>query len=391
MTHILKTSLGSLNSISINLDTNYRDWINAFPGISICLNKGLATSPIKSYLQNVTKKSVPISIIRTYQSLLFLNRVNPSEGIKIEEFVDFNKIHAVNITDLKENFLPQSCNDFMESVTFLEKEVPCDKIFIKHETEIGTCFIANGMHDNLEDYQGLPLTYRNNQPVERSLVIKYIESKFWSYKLFTHPPEETPSEMMEPIVLRNSEAQTFIGLKTIEILNDKNIKHESIAARNCRYPFEKFEDFDMPYSLANCVQLKKIKLELTECGCTLPIGDLELLKKKAINLCDVEKFKCIEEFTKVLKLNFKKHIEECLVPSCPSMEITNIAEYSEKIDDEPFGILKIQVMAKPSLRYIRRVVFSKLDMIDGKGSQGRYNNSWNDAIDNDGNALGYEG
>lgn len=54
MIHILRTSLGSLNSTSINLDINYRDWINAFPGISICLNKGLATTPIKKYLQNVT-------------------------------------------------------------------------------------------------------------------------------------------------------------------------------------------------------------------------------------------------------------------------------------------------------------------------------------------------
>lgn len=119
----------------------------------------------------------------------------------------------------------------------------------------------------------------------------------------------------------------------------------------------------MPYSLANCVYLKKMKLELNECGCTLPIGDMEQLKRKKINLCGVEKFKCIEEFTKVLKQNFKEHIEECLVPSCPSMEITKIAEYSEKIDDEPVGILKIEVLAKPSLRYIRRVMFSKLDMI----------------------------
>lgn len=360
MVYILRLSLSTLNVSSITLDTNYRDWQNVFPGVSVCFDKGLRAP--KTYLQAITKGDIKNAMANNFKSLAFLNRVSPLEGVKIEDFKKFQQQYNVNITALRNSFLPQNCREFMLNVRFLGQELDCSGAFIKFETEVGTCFIANQLTWNLEDFVGLPLNYSNKVPAERVLSFDLANSDFLKYKYYIHSPEERPSENMESNLLQMKGVKKFIGLKTAEIHNDENVKHVTIEQRNCRFPFEKFVDFDLPYSMANCISLKKIKLELQECNCTLPIGDLQMLTRMSIPMCDVDMFHCISDTTKKMKENFKERIADCLIPSCISMEITKIADIDETTDDVNGGLI-IKVMTKPTLRYVRRVIFTKLDMI----------------------------
>lgn len=51
MCWILFRCFNEYSPTSINLDTNYLDWNNTFPSVSICLTLGYSTNKIKEYLK----------------------------------------------------------------------------------------------------------------------------------------------------------------------------------------------------------------------------------------------------------------------------------------------------------------------------------------------------
>lgn len=64
----------------------------------------------------------------------------------------------------------------------------------------------------------------------------------------------------------------------------------------------------------------------------------------------------------------RRLMESCLTPTCTYMEVSKIGEFEEAMEGLPdgIGVIRVEVMNKPTLRYVRRVQFTKLDMIGKK-------------------------
>ena len=78
-------------------------------------------------------------------------------------------------------------------------------------------------------------------------------------------------------------------------------------------------------------------------------------------------FRCLHDlankglFDMKTKAGVMKHIKEYLMTSCFNLEITKIGEIDAKHNNE--NTVKIEVINMPTLRYVRRVTFTKLDFI----------------------------
>lgn len=369
MCMILSTDLNEFNTkaTSINLDTNYLDWNNTFPAISICMTKGRSTEKIKTYMTdywNETDQPIPTRAIRYYraiQSLMFINYHQPLDGVNVENCLEFNETCGIDMDILHKDLFPQTCEDFMTYVAFLGQEVPCEDVFKLHQTEIGDCFTANSLYSNgkaLSTFEQLPLRYSNRKLIGRTLEVRYTDIDFVIYKLYIHSPEELPDGNLEGYGLRKAQADTYIALKTIEIRNQNDVKDESISARQCRFPDEFLNEHKLPYSVSNCHFNERLQRELKDCRCTLPISNVP----KTITRCNITKFECVKDsYTKLLPSKEAKELP-CTVPSCLAMEIVNIGQFERDLE-EPMGILVIDILNQPTLRYIRRVGITKLDMI----------------------------
>lgn len=385
---ILSSSSVDFNTktASINVDVNYRDWINTFPAVSVCMMKGRSTDKIKEHMIeywktiNVTEPKRAIRFYRSIQALMFINYHQPLDGITLDSCLPFNETCGVDIEILKNELLPQSCSVFMKKVKFLGQEMKCEKIFKRHKTEIGECFTANSLYSNgktLTDFRELPLKYSNQEMNERSLEINYIDMELVIFKLFIHTPEELPDGGLEGHGLRKANAQTYMAYKTTEIMNQPDVKDESVQDRQCRFPDEYLNERKLPYSISNCRFHQRFEHELESCNCTLPIGQVP----KGFPRCNINQFQCIKDthVKSIVESGLKDddndehkdeghkdhevdHESECSVPTCVAMEIRNIGQY-EKETHTDYGVLTIDIFDKPTVRYMRRVSFTKLDMI----------------------------
>jgi hypothetical protein len=369
MCSILSTTINEFGSIStsINLDTNYRDWNNTFPAISICMTKGRSTDKIRDYMVNYWESNnLPVlpRAIRYYrgiQSLMFLNHHQPLDGVKLDLCLEFNNTCGVDMDILKRDLLPRDCSEFMVAVLWQTREIPCNKIFKLHETEIGQCFIANSLYSDIKsltEFRYLPLKYSNLDILERSFAIKYIDLEFVEYKLFIHSPEELPDGNLADYRLRKAGSFNYIAIKPTEIRNQQEVLPESVETRQCRFPSEILQEFNLPYSLSNCHANERMKREISKCNCTLPIGNIP----KGFEVCNVTRYQCTLDSIIAQKKAASEETNPCATPSCLAMEIVNIGQV-EKDYVSGLGLLKIEVLNKPSLQYIRRVSVSKLDLI----------------------------
>ena len=373
MCSTLSTTINDFGSksTSINLDTNYRDWNNTFPAISICMMKGRSTTKLKEYMENYWSSNnipIPPRAIRYYraiQSLMFINYHQPLDGVNVADCMKFNNTCGIDLNVLKNDLLPQTCNEFMVSASWLGREVPCETIFKLHKTEIGQCFIANSLYSDLKglkDFQQLPLRHSNQEIIERSLKLKYVDLEFVIYKLFIHSPEELPDGNLEGYLLRKAESFTYMALKTTEIMNQNEVHGKSIESRQCRFPYDYLKEYKLPYSISNCHTNERILRETSDCNCTLPIGNFS----KDFTICNITRYECVKESFEKVKQNDAddKKSKTCVIPSCVTMEI-NLIGLVEKDYSKEFGLLQIEILNKPSLRYIRRVSISNLDLIGG--------------------------
>jgi hypothetical protein len=85
--------------------------------------------------------------------------------------------------------------------------------------------------------------------------------------------------------------------------------------------------------------------------------------------CGVTEFPCLHDLAITTnaemktEAGIKKNIGECLVPSCVSMEIVKVGETDAKFGSTTTGSVRIEVVNMPTIRYIRRVTFTKMDMV----------------------------
>lgn len=324
-------------STAINLDTAYRDFDNVFPAISICLTKGRSTAEIKNLIGSEfvkpdgEKMKLAMRHYRAIQGYLFMNYIEPLEGINIEHCSDLNDTCGIDFQIVRNALAPDTCRGVIDKMFFLGKPVHCEDFFDRFDTEIGVCFVANSLYSkgiknetNLEDFKGLKMRYSNNENVERSLEIHYKDNQLYLYKLLIHSPEELPDGRLQNIGLRKIGGMMYIAIKTAEFHNQPDVKYESIDARKCRFPFERFDTFNLPYSLNYCKYLKRVSMELDTCNCTLPV----LLGKHDLKICVVKEFECADTLAKKMKEDMKNRVKlmemigDCLIPTCISMEIS---------------------------------------------------------------------
>lgn len=370
MSSILITTLNEFNTkaTSINLDTSYRDWDNPFPAVSICMTKGPSTSQIKEYMINYWDarsmgiESRTVRYFRSIHSMTFMNYQDPLNGVNIKNCLEMNETCGIDFDIVKNDLMPKTCKDFMVSLKFLGEEVPnCEKIFKLHRTAFGNCFIANSLYSNgksLTNFRQLPLRYSNLGYSERSLEIEYKDFPFVTYKLFVHTPEERPDWRFEGYGLKSINGYSYLAFKTTEMMNQGDVTGESISARQCRFPDEFFVGTKVPYSISRCHSYERVVRELTNCNCTLPIGNLP----KDIPICDLTKFECARQAHDIPVPLKDEQTNNCTMPSCLAMEIVHIGTV-EKTLDNASNVVIIDILNKPTLRYIRRVGITKLDMI----------------------------
>ncbi|CAO1425194.1 unnamed protein product [Diamesa tonsa] len=349
---------------TINLDTNYKDWNNTFPAISVCVTKGRSTNKIKDFLTaywNTTNQTAPIGI-RYYKiilSYIFLNPYQPLDGIILKTCSDYNETCGVDLSILKRYLLPQSCKDFMRELIYFNRRIDnCESIFKHYKTEIGDCFTANSLYSNggsLDDFRNLPLKYMNSDKIDRVLEFKYLDLELVAFKLFIHSPDELPDGNSNSHGLRKSDARTFVGLKTTEIRNQADVKFESVKRRQCQFPYEHLGNSKIPYSISNCFAYERVQRELLNCNCTLPIGYIPA----NTSICNLDQFQCVKDLNDD---GDDEQSDSCSLPSCIAMEIEEISDIESNIPNS-LGHLMVEVMNKPTLRYVRRVIETKLDII----------------------------
>jgi acid-sensing ion channel, other len=379
MTGFLKETIDKTKlSTSINVDTSYRDWENVFPAVSICLTRGRSTAPIKKYMEanNVAQtlgiKSLQMRHYRAIQSVLFLNYVEPLEGVNIDHCMELNDTCGVDFDIIRRAIVPGNCTDIFKEVQFLGRPIDCSKYFISFDTELGKCFVANSIYsypDSLDDFNKLPLKYSNtlNKPI--TLNITYFDNDFYGYKLLIHTPEELPDGKLEHSVLRKKGSFAYVAIKTAEFHNHHDVRQESMESRNCRFPSERYETFNLPYSINYCKYIDRVQREMKTCNCTLPIG---YVTDHKLPYCNLENFTCIDTLANKLRENLKNKtaaqeiLKNCITyPSCLTMEITKVGELEQDFENVETGNVVIEVIDKPIMRYIRRVTVTKLDLMGG--------------------------
>jgi acid-sensing ion channel, other len=364
----LKLFSSNMRSTSINFDTSYRDWNNTFPAISLCLTKGRSLDSVKVYVTNYFKENnlkAPkrsFRFFRAVQNLMFLNPQQPLDGVDLNDCREYNETCGVNFTAIREMFLPQKCDEFVKEMKFLGKPIDCKNYFFKHETEAGLCYTANGLADAPEtkrfkkftSFRNLPLKHSNMENIRRSMYVKYNETDLYNLKIFVHSPEEVASGRLEALPSPGIKTDSYFAINAIEMINNPDVINEDIAVRGCRYPSEKIEAFNLHYSSTNCHRDLRMANEIKSCNCTLDIGDIP----KSVRICLPEEIQCIVDVAKKVDLDE----EQCMLPSCVSMTIHDIGKITSDSNDEDSSVT-IEVLNKPTLRFVRRVKESKLDQI----------------------------
>lgn len=358
----------SSKSTSVNIDASYRDWNNTFPAVSICLTKGSNTK-LTNYMTAIWDQSgisLPrverTRISRSIQHLLFMSYDQPLDGINVPACTKYNETCGIDLAIVKKALIPHDCHQIMKNVKFLGKDVDCDEYFKLHRTELGECFIANSLYSSkpvLNTFDHLPLRYSNLENYERSLEIEYVDDDFVILKAFIHSPEELPFNLIQTFRMKKAPAYTYIAINVVETINQKGVEEQPISSRNCRFPEEYVIKDELGYGLSTCKYSRKMKEELQECNCTLPIGPVP----KNMPLCSVSDYECVVEKTRSEDSNTQSN-DPCQVPSCVGMEIITIGQFEEDVNGggKDVGVFKIDILNKPNSRYIRRVSITRLDM-----------------------------
>lgn len=218
------TFKGDLTAISVS--TDYLDLNISFPSVSLCLLRGKNTNLLREHFpmdgsNNV--KEVPrkmyMNFIKMVSSYMYHNPhsfIDPAQNVKTKEDYceDLNSTCGVNITLLRDLYIPKKCDEIIVGVTFMGKNYSCQEIFKTYRTELGLCFIANNLHSvyvNLclsvkslfdvicvvfcRNFVGpkLPLNYDAYTPRKKLLLkIYYKEHSISQLGLYVHATSELP-------------------------------------------------------------------------------------------------------------------------------------------------------------------------------------------------------
>lgn len=156
MTFILISTYTTFNTniTAISVNTDYLDWNNTFPAVSICLLRGKSTEMIRDIFP-INPNDAKLELKKPYiKYMSFIKMVasylyhNPTQNIEVFEpyCANENLTCGVNITLLREILSPKTCDEIIVGVNYMGTNYTCQELFKPFRTEIGLCFIANSLH-----------------------------------------------------------------------------------------------------------------------------------------------------------------------------------------------------------------------------------------------------
>ncbi|KPU76888.1 uncharacterized protein Dana_GF13482, partial [Drosophila ananassae] len=332
------------DSTSIGVSTSYSRWINTFPSIGVCLSKNRITEVFTNAVKRrFPGENPPYSHIRTLYDYLFINPNNLY--LKADYCNKFNSTCGVNILDMRRELFAQKCSEFMEEITFAEKILPdCEKIFKFHELEMGYCFLANNLFD-YPSIEEMPLRYTSLDKYRNfRLVLK--SGLIYRYDLYINSPEDLP--YFNAVFYAITSEPSIHSFNVEEIHNNKDVINEPIAQRMCKFPSESNEEGSI-YSFSICMSNIRSEMEMQLCNCTL------FSNKYQRNLV-----------TKVK--DYVGYNTACL-PSCIEQQISFVGSREKEFSKyEGKNVVEIEIASPPTVRYLRTVTQTKLDLIVAIGS-----------------------
>ncbi|KAH8233501.1 hypothetical protein KR026_009088, partial [Drosophila bipectinata] len=349
------------DSTSIGVSTSYSRWINTFPSIGVCLSKNRITD----VFTNAVKKrfpgdNPPYSHIRTLYDYLFINPNNLY--LKADYCNKYNSTCGVNILDMRKELFARTCSDFMEEITFAEKVLPdCEKIFKFHELEMGYCFLANNLYD-YPSIEEMPLRYTSLDK-HRNLRLVLKSGLLYRYDLYINSPEDLP--YFNAVFYAITSEHSIHSFNVEEIHNNKDVIDEPISQRMCKFPSESNEEGSL-YSFSICMSNIRSEMEMQLCNCTI-FSNKYQSRYKFLKIKLIKIFQILGNLvTKV-----KDHVgyNTACLPSCMEQQISYVGSREKELSKyQGKNVVEIEIASPPTVRYLRTVTQTKLDLIVAIGS-----------------------
>ncbi|XP_067626875.1 pickpocket protein 11 [Eurosta solidaginis] len=342
------------DSISIAVETSFLHWNITFPSVTFCLSKNRSNAEVIEFT-----KQHNINYIKNIHNYLFITPIN----INTKDYYckGLNSTCGVDIHIARKILLTQFCDAIMAKVTYLDDEYRnCEEIFKFHELEMGYCFVANNIID-FPNIDALPLRFSSLAP-RKSIKIFLRAALFWKYEMYVHSNEDIPYFGMLSHSLGQDNIRYLYDIE--EMQNSADVKTESFKKRKCKFPHEMVYGSPYKYSFSSCMSDLRIVLELKHCNCTLYISP-----KKYFNYyCDFLGILCVSRAditTKAKQISREKYI---CYPSCSELKLQFVGSNEIiKTSYSEFTEVEIKVQNTPSLRCVRSVTQTQLDLIVSAG------------------------
>ncbi|XP_053965077.1 pickpocket protein 19 isoform X1 [Anastrepha ludens] len=341
------------DSISISVETSFLRWSNTFPSVTLCLSKNRSNTEVMDYVNQHN-----INYIKNIHNYLFVTPTNIN--IKENYCKGLNSTCGVNIHIARKQLLTQVCESIITGVTFLDDEHKCEKIFKFHDLEMGYCFLANNIIDyhNLDE---LPLRF-GSFGARKSLKMFLKPASFWRYEMYVHSNEDIPYFGLLSHTLGQDHIKYTYNME--EMQNSVEVIDESFKTRKCKSPHDVIYGSFYHYSFSTCMTDLRIVLEVKYCNCTLFTSP-----KKYFNyFCDIHGMVCVSKAditSKAKQIAREKYI---CYPSCSELKLQFVGSAEiKKSSQAGFALIEIELQNTPSLRYIRSVTQTHLDLVVSAG------------------------
>ncbi|XP_053965079.1 uncharacterized protein LOC128867670 isoform X3 [Anastrepha ludens] len=149
-----------------------------------------------------------------------------------------------------------------------------------------------------------------------------------------------------------------------EMQNSVEVIDESFKTRKCKSPHDVIYGSFYHYSFSTCMTDLRIVLEVKYCNCTLFTSP-----KKYFNyFCDIHGMVCVSKAditSKAKQIAREKYI---CYPSCSELKLQFVGSAEiKKSSQAGFALIEIELQNTPSLRYIRSVTQTHLDLVVSAG------------------------
>ncbi|XP_005178919.2 sodium channel protein Nach [Musca domestica] len=358
----LNISTGLLNNfqttkISFNLDTLFLNWNTSFPAVTICeLYNGEKIWDLSEKYFGVDHDLRLDDVVG--EIVYFQGSCTSCDACDNQ-----NITCPRNFTRLLSMFR-SNCSELIGNCKYNNNFIECCDHFQPLRTEYGLCFAFNSNQANkIAETQ-----YINNREVGAGFLTFEVTADI---QLFLHSPFEIPfltaEGMIRETVLQGLNKEVVIN--AMEVYNHPSLDNIDMEERKCRFFSEltelgrhlKLYSF---YSFSTCVVECAFSIHLKFCNCSN-----HFLAKEGsphYHMCDYEGLMCLTDY--YYDILEERRQCDCMSP-CEEPEyniIFNSAEENKKKKTD-FTKIRVGLAELPTLRYVRKVSKSNLDLLISLG------------------------